>query len=50
VKYLEQRTEPADFDELAQVIHDQAVLAEGAQLHDPAAFVRRLNRLWTRLG
>jgi molecular chaperone HtpG len=50
VKYLEQRTEQADFDELAQVIHDQAMLAEGAQLHDPAAFVRRLNRLWTRLG
>jgi molecular chaperone HtpG len=50
VKYLEQRTEQADFDELAQVIHDQAMLAEGAQLPDPAAFVRRLNRLWTRLG
>jgi molecular chaperone HtpG len=50
VKYLEQRTEQSDFDELAQVIHDQALLAEGAQLPDPAAFVRRLNRLWTRLG
>jgi molecular chaperone HtpG len=50
VKYLEQRKEASEFDELAQVIHDQALLAEGAQLSDPAAFVQRLNRLWTRLG
>ncbi len=50
VKYLEQRKEAAEFDELALVIHDQALLAEGAQLTDPGAFVQRLNRLWTRLG
>jgi molecular chaperone HtpG len=50
VKYLEKRTEAAEFDELALVIHDQALLAEGAQLTDPGAFVQRLNRLWTRLG
>ena len=50
VKYLEKRGEAAEFDELALVIHDQALLAEGAQLTDPGAFVQRLNRLWTRLG
>jgi molecular chaperone HtpG len=50
VRYLEQRGEAAEFDELALVIYEQALLAEGAQLADPGAFVQRLNRLWTRLG
>jgi HSP90 family molecular chaperone len=31
------------------VIFEQAMLAEGAQLPDPGAFVQRLNRMWTRL-
>lgn len=35
------------FDELAQVLFDQAVLAEGGQLEDPAAYVRRVNALLT---
>ncbi len=35
------------FDELAQVIFDQALLAEGGQLDDPAAYVQRINRLLT---
>ena len=30
-------------------IFEQAMLAEGAQLPDPGAFVQRLNRLWIRL-
>ena len=33
------------FDDWAQLLLDQAVLAEGAQLEDPAAFVKRLNSL-----
>jgi molecular chaperone HtpG len=33
------------FDDLAQVLFDQAVLAEGGQLEDPAAYVRRVNGL-----
>jgi molecular chaperone HtpG len=33
------------FSDYAHLVHDQAVLAEGGQLPDPAAFVRRLNRL-----
>ncbi|MEN9544319.1 MAG: molecular chaperone HtpG [Pseudomonadota bacterium] len=37
--------EEARFDDLAQLLFDQAVLAEGGQLEDPAAFVRRLNQL-----
>jgi len=49
VKYLEHREDAADFGELALVLYEQAMLAEGAQLPDPGAFVQRLNRLWTRL-
>ncbi len=50
VRYLEQRGETPEFAELAMVIYEQALLAEGAQLADPGAFVQRLNRLWTRLS
>jgi molecular chaperone HtpG len=50
VKYLEQREDAAEFGELALVMFEQAMLAEGAQLPDPGAFVQRLNKLWARLG
>ena len=33
------------FEELSSVIFDQALLAEGGKLDDPAGFVRRLNSL-----
>ena len=33
------------FNDLAQIIFDQALLAEGGQLEDPAAYVQRVNRL-----
>jgi molecular chaperone HtpG len=49
VKYLEQRNDAAEFGDLALVLYEQALLAEGAQLPDPAAFVQRLNKLWMRL-
>lgn len=35
----------AEFDDWAQLLLDQALLAEGATLNDPAAFVRRMNQL-----
>lgn len=35
----------AHFDDLAQILFDQAALAEGGQLEDPAAYVRRVNAL-----
>jgi molecular chaperone HtpG len=50
VKYLDQRKDADELAELALVIYEQALLAEGAQLPDPGAFVQRLNRLWARLG
>ncbi|MCK7500154.1 MAG: hypothetical protein MZW92_64975 [Comamonadaceae bacterium] len=37
--------ERSDFDDLAQILFDQALLAEGGQLEDPAGYVRRVNRL-----
>ncbi|XHS80012.1 molecular chaperone HtpG [Burkholderiaceae bacterium UC74_6] len=36
------------FDDLAQVLFDQAVLAEGGTLEDPAGYVRRINALLTQ--
>ena len=33
------------FDDLANIIFDQALLAEGGHLDDPAAYVRRVNEL-----
>jgi molecular chaperone HtpG len=33
------------FDDLAHILFDQALLAEGGQLEDPAAYVARVNRL-----
>ncbi|MCA6218756.1 molecular chaperone HtpG [Ideonella sp. B7] len=33
------------FDDLAQILFDQALLAEGGQLDDPAAYVQRVTRL-----
>jgi molecular chaperone HtpG len=39
------KAETANLEGWAQLLFDQAVLAEGAQLDDPAGFVRRLNEL-----
>lgn len=33
------------FDDLAQVIFDQALLADGGQLEDPASYLKRINAL-----
>ena len=37
----------AQFEELAHILFDQAVLAEGGHLEDPAAYVKRVNALLT---
>ena len=49
VRRLDAETDPARFERLALVLFEQAVLAEGRQLEDPAAFVARLNELLTDL-
>ena len=50
LKYLEGRTESAEFGELAQLLYDQAALAEGTPLGNAPEFVQRLNRLLVRLA
>ena len=44
-KLKETLSDDAAFADLAEVLHGQAVLAEGGQLDDPAGFVKRLNKL-----
>jgi len=39
------QTEEAHFDDWAHILLDQAILAEGGQLDDPAQFVQRMNQL-----
>jgi len=50
VKYLEGVADEEQFKEFAQVLYEQAALAEGSQLANPAEYVQRLNRLLVRLA
>ena len=45
VKRLEAEQDEARFGDMGMILFDQAHLAEGGQLDDPAAFVGRLNKL-----
>ncbi len=45
VARLKQEGSDELFNDMAEVLFDQALLAEGGQLDDPATFVRRLNEL-----
>jgi molecular chaperone HtpG len=45
VERLKDTSDEAAFADLAHVLYDQAMLAEGGELEDPATFVRRVNRL-----
>jgi len=45
VKKLDSAEGSERFDDLAHIVFDQAVLAEGGVLEDPAAYVRRVNAL-----
>jgi molecular chaperone HtpG len=50
VRRLDREGDPTRFERLALLLFEQAVLAEGRQLEDPAAFVARLNELLNDLG
>jgi molecular chaperone HtpG len=50
VKYLDSVGDAEQFKELAQLLFDQASLAEGGQVANPADYVQRLNRLLVRLA
>ena len=43
VQRLKDETDDRRFEDWSRILFDQATLAEGGQLDDPAAFVRRLN-------
>ncbi len=45
VKRLENESTDAVFNDLTHVLFDQALLAEGGTLDDPASFVKRMNSL-----
>ena len=45
IKRLDSAEHSEHFDDLAHILFDQALLAEGGQLEDPAAYVRRVNGL-----
>jgi molecular chaperone HtpG len=50
VKRLDSESDDGRFERLSLLLFEQAVLAEGRQLEDPAAFVSRLNELLVELG
>ena len=50
VKRLADEQDEERAADLAYVLYDQALLAEGGKLDDPAAFVKRINRLMLELS
>jgi molecular chaperone HtpG len=50
VQRLKEESDDGRFSDLGQILFDQALLAEGGTLDDPAGFVKRLNQLMLALG
>ncbi|AKH20239.1 molecular chaperone HtpG [Sedimenticola thiotaurini] len=50
VEKMDQEPDEDRFADLSRVLLDQATLAEGGQLEDPASFVHRLNKLMLSLS
>ena len=50
VERLKEETDDTRFSDWSHTLFDQATLAEGGQLDDPATFVRRLNSLMLTLA
>jgi len=50
VNTIRSENDDEQFSDWANVLFDQALLSEGGQLDDPAAFVKRMNTLLLRLG
>ena len=44
VARLSAESDDQRFDELSNIVLDHALLAEGAQLADPAQYVKRMNK------
>jgi len=45
IERLKNESDQIVFDDLTSLLFDQALLAEGGQLEDPASFVKRMNKL-----
>jgi molecular chaperone HtpG len=50
VQRLKAETDDKRFTDWSHILFDQATLAEGGHLEDPAAFVKRLNELMLTLA
>jgi molecular chaperone HtpG len=50
VERLKQESDDARFADWSHILFDQATLAEGGHLEDPASFVKRLNDLMLTLA
>ncbi len=50
VKRLEQEKDDERFRDWSEILFDQAILAEGGQLEDPAGFVHKLNQMLSSIA
>jgi molecular chaperone HtpG len=50
VTRLDAESDETRFADWSHVLFDQALLAEGGQLEDPATFVTRVNQLMLAMG
>jgi molecular chaperone HtpG len=50
IQKLDSESDEERFADLSRIVLDQALLAEGGQLEDPAAYVERLNKLLLQLS
>lgn len=49
IKRLREGVEEAKLEEWTRILHEEALLAEGSPLPDPAGFVQRINKLWIEI-
>jgi molecular chaperone HtpG len=49
IRELNQQIDEAQLSEWTRILYEQALLAEGSALKDPASFVQRVNKLWMEL-
>ena len=50
IERMEAETDDEQFTDWAEIVFDQALLAEGGQLEDPAGFVNKLNKLMLKMS
>jgi len=50
VNALKEEADETRFNDWVSILFDQALLSEGGQLEDPAAFVKRVNEMFVSMG